>query len=643
MNKIELLSLLSIITAFIIIVAASSTLSKFFKKIKLPAITGFIIVGVLSGPYLLKMLPGNLHKIEFINDISLAFIAIASGAEIYLKEIRDKIKAISIMTTAQFFITFIISFVLIMLLADYIPFMRNVSREVKIAISILISTIFIARSPASAIAIINELRAKGPFTKVALGVTILKDIFVIILFSVTFSIADVLITGKNFDAIEILIVFVDLFITLFLGFFYAKIMALNFKWNKSEFWDSIIILLLGWSMFILSNFVAKYSNAHFHYTIHIEALLIGIVASFYLINYTKHRLYLIELVEKMGPYVYATFFTLIGATISLDILLKYWAIAFLLFGIRIAAVIIASIVGSIILKEKKKSALLSWTPYITQAGVSLGLITIVSAHFLNFGVEFEAILIAVIIINQFIGPPLMKWAIVSVGEAHTKADTYAYDFQKNVFIFGIGGKAVLLAKTLVKEGNNVKIITDRENMDFSACNSVPVSKVQKIDYDVLKKENLKSADSVVIFRNEKASEEICEIIYEKFGTPNVIVVLEKHSFAKRLKELGAIVVAPTSALITLLIDFVHSPHGTQILLGMQQSHETEDIEILAKDVHGHALRDIHLPLGLLVLSISRNHEVILPHGYTRLRLHDIVTVVGSSEQVDIIRAKLQYD
>ncbi len=642
MNHTNIISFLSIAAAFGIIVTASGSLSVIFKKIKLPAITGFIIVGILSGPYLLKMLPGDLHKIEFINDIALAFIAFASGAEIYLKEIRDKIRDISIMSASQFFITFIVSFVLIMAFSGFIPFMQNVDIKIKIAISLLISTIFIARSPASAIAIINELRAKGRFTKIALGVTIIKDIFVIVLFAITFSIADVLVTGNKFDVWEILIVFLDLILSFVVGYIFGKLIEFLFRLNLSEAIEAIILLLLGWLMFILSHKIEHYTDIHWHYAIHIEALLVGIIAAFFVTNYTKYRLNLQKTIENIGPYVYATFFTFIGATISLDILLKYWAIAFLLFGIRLVAVILASISGSILLKDSLKNTLLSWTPYITQAGVSLGLITIVASRFLNFGVEFEAILIAVIIINQFVGPPLMKYALISVGEAHIKSDEHENDYHKNVFIFGIGGKAIMLAKTLLKNGYTVNIITDKDEVDLSGCTDVSISKVDKIDYATLEALNYKLADSAIIFRREAAAFDIAELIYEKFGTPNVIVVLEKHSDVHKFKKIGATVVAPTSALITLLADFVRSPQATQILLGMQQSRETADIEVLARDIHGYALRDIQFPLGILILSITRNGEIILPHGYTRIRLNDIVTVVGSGEQIEIVRTKLQY-
>ncbi len=638
----QIIEILAIITAFGIIVTASNHLAKIFQKIKLPLITGFIIIGILVGPYLLKMLPGDLSHLGFVNDFALAFIALASGAEIYIKEIRDKMRAISFMSAAQFFVIFILSFVLVFFLSNLIPFMKGVDLNVKIAIAILISTIFIASSPASAIAIVHELRAKGEFTKVALGVTIIKDIFVIILFAATFGISNVLVSGAKFDSIEIIIVFVEVILSIGLGFFYGKLLQWNFKIIKNEYLDITIILLLGGSMFYLSHLGLAFSERYLGKGIHLEALLIGIVASFYLINYTKHRQRFQKLIEHFGHYVYAAFFTLIGATLSLDVLLDYWAIAFLLFGIRILAVFIASIVGSVILKDSVKNTFLSWTPYITQAGVSLGLITIIAAHFTDFGVQFEAILIAVIILNQFLGPPLMKWAIVNVGEAHVKSDKYEYDFKKDVYIFGLGGKAIMLAKTLKREGYGVKIISDRKNVDTSSCTDVKIYNVEKIDFETLEATNFKSADAAVILRKEEEAFKINELIFEKYGTPNVIVVSESPSSVEKFKELGSVVVAPTAAMIALLADYVRSPEAAEILLGLQENREAEDIEVLAKDVHNRVLRDLQMPLGVLVLLLVRNHEKILPHGYTQIRLHDIVTVVGSHEQLEIVRTKLQY-
>lgn len=642
MNIEEILIWLAVISTFGIIVTASNQIAQLFQKIKLPLITGFIVIGVIAGPFVLKILPKDLVHLDFINDISLGFIAFAAGAEMYLKEIKDRGKPIAIMTTSQIVITFVISFILLYFFIDLMPFAKNFTTKVSVAFVLLTSTIFIAPSLATTIPLIGELRANGPFTKTVLGVTVFKDILLIIIFAITFAVSDMLVSGETLYWYEILVVLLDLILSIGIGIVYAIIYKVVFK-IKKPFWVEIILFLVaGWSTFLLSSFVNHISHNFFVFPIHLEAVLIGITASFYLINFSKFRLNVQQLVEKVGPYIYVAFFTLVGAALSLDALAKYWLIALVLFGLRIILLFGSSVIGSLISKDSIKETFLSWTPHIAQAGISLGLITIIAARFDVFGDEFAAILIAVIVINQFIGPPLMKFAITKVGEAHVKSKDYSADYQRDVFMIGLEGKSIVLGKNLKEQNYNVKIITDRTEIDTSSCTELEIIEVSEINLQTLENIGLKAADSVVILRPEVEAYRICELIYENFGTPNVIVRLEKRENIKDFAKLNVIVVEPASAMLNLLEHFVRSPQATSILLGIEKSQNTEDVEVLSHDVHGSALRDLRFPLGILVISITRNGQVMLPHGYTHLRIKDLVTVVGSDDELEKVRTKLQY-
>lgn len=638
----EILVWVMVVAAFGIIVTASNQLAQVFQKIKLPLITGFIVIGVLAGPYVLKMLPKDLGHLGFINDISLGFIAFAAGAEMFLKEIRDRSKPIAIMTTAQSAITFIVTFVVLYFFMDLIPFSESFSNKVTISFILLTATIFIAPSIATTISMVGELRANGPFTKTAIGVTVFKDILLIIVFSVVFALSDMFISGATLHWYEILIVLADLLLSIGIGIIYGKIYKIVFKIKKPFQLEILLFLIAGWSTFILSDIVKHLSHDYLGISLHLEAILIGITASFYLVNYSNFRLNVERLVEKVGPYIYVAFFTLVGASLSLSALAKYWAIALAFFGLRLVLTFGSSVVGSLISKDSLKETFLSWTPHIAQAGISLGLITIIAESFGVFGEEFAAILIAVIVINQFLGPPLMKFAITKVGESHAKSKDYGYDYQRDVFIIGLEGKAIVLGKTLIEQNYTVKILTDRIDLDKSECTEIEILEYDVLNLDSLKDAGLKSADSIVILREEDEAYRLSELIYENFGTPNIIVRLNKRESIHNFKELGVIVVEPASAMINLLEHFVRSPQATSILLGMEKTQNTEDIEVLSKDVHGSALRDLKLPLGILVISITRNGQVMLPHGYTRLRVKDIVTVVGSEDQLEKVRTKLQY-
>jgi Trk K+ transport system NAD-binding subunit len=67
---------------------------------------------------------------------------------------------------------------------------------------------------------------------------------------------------------------------------------------------------------------------------------------------------------------------------------------------------------------------------------------------------------------------------------------------------------------------------------------------------------------------------------------------------------------------------------------MEDGQDVIDIEVRNPDIHGLTLRELRLPLAVLVLSVSRGNRTIISHGYTRLRLGDKVTMVGSAEKLE---------
>jgi len=94
-------------------------------------------------------------------------------------------------------------------------------------------------------------------------------------------------------------------------------------------------------------------------------------------------------------------------------------------------------------------------------------------------------------------------------------------------------------------------------------------------------------------------------------------------------------------MINLLDHFVRSPNATSILLGLYKNQETVDVVIRNKDIHGMTLRDMRFPTDVIVLSVIRAGQILISHGFTRLRLGDTVTLVGTKKSVDNVRVKLE--
>lgn len=631
-----------ILIGFAIVAAASGNIAKVFLKFKLPLITGFLFVGIVAGPYVAGLITKeSTHKLLFMNDISLAFIAFAAGSELYLKELRGRFKTIGWMTFGQLVVTFVLSSIIVFYIADYIPFMKEMGRNGKIAVSILTGTIFVARSPASAIAIINELRAKGPFTQTAIGVTVIKDVLVIILFTICFSLAGTLISGDEFKLASVFILTIELVLSLLFGILAGKLIGFSISFNLYYYLKPLLVLAIGWGIYGFTHFFGEISLAQLGFHFYVEPLLISIIAGFYITNYTKHRQEFVKVLEDTGPLIYIMFFTLTGASISLEVLANYWFIAIVLFSIRLTTMIIGSLLGASAAGESGLFMRIGWMPYVTQAGVGLGLVTVVAAAFPEWGLEFETILISVIILNQIMGPPFFKWAITIMGESHKKAETKVFDGVHEALIFGLEDQSLSLAKTLMEHGWKVKIATMRDDINRKRFENYDIVTIKNYSLETFQFLKATKAEAIIAMQTDIENLKICEIAYENCGTKDLIVRLHEHSNFEEFQKLGALIVEPSTSIVNLLFHFVRSPIATSILLGMEGHKDAQDIEVASTDIQGLALRDLRLPTDILVLSVKRGGNTVISHGYTRLRLGDLVTVVGSEESIEKVRLKFQ--
>ncbi|RLD63559.1 MAG: potassium transporter TrkA [Bacteroidetes bacterium] len=628
------------ILSFAIIVVSSNQISKLFLKIKLPLITGFLFIGILTGPYVLNFVPQKAIKsLNFVNDISLSFIAFAAGAELYLREFRSRRKSIKWMTIGQLFFTFVLGGAGMFLLTDVIQFTNGMSVESRLAVSILTGIIFVARSPVSAIAIINEQRASGPFTQTTIGVTVLTDVLIIILFSIGLSISQYLISGIDFSFNTILILMAELSVSLFVGYLLGRLLVLILSIQVTTDVKIFMILFSGYSIFILAKFVKVYTNNLFSYEFYIEPLLICIIGSFYVTNFSKFRREFLKIVSKVTPIIYLIFFTLTGLSVSLDVIITSWAIAIVLLFLRIFSMIIGSFVGGVLAGDSMRFNKVGWMSYITQAGVAIGLLTVVEETFPDWGTNLATILLTVIVINQFIGPPMLKWVLNYVGETHLHAS--GIDGKQRVVIFGLENQSYALAQQLKRNNWQVSIVTLRTNFDSDNYSDVKIQTINNFSLNELSNCGADKASTIVALKTDEENYEICKLAYDKFGTKSIVVRVNNYYNYNRFQELGAIVVCPSTAIIRLLDHYVRSPQATSLLLGEGDNKDTVDIEIKNKDIHGITLRNLRIPSDIIILSTKRKGQMIISTGYTRIRYGDILTVVGSIKSINELRLRFE--
>ncbi len=633
---------LLLLGGFAIIAVAANQIAGFFQKLKLPFITGLLVIGLFSGPFIFKLLPKESGtSLQFINDISLAFIAFAAAAELYIKELRSRFKSIKWMTFGQLVVTFVVSSVAIYFLAGQINFMRDMNAANKIAVSILMATIFVARSPASAIAVINEMRAKGPFVQTAMGVTVVKDFLVILLFAICLSISKALVGGEPFSLTFLLVLIGELLASFGLGYLVGQMLKLVLKIRMHQHVKTGIILAIGYGVYALYYFVKHFTLDEFGKEFHLEPLLICIIGSFYVTNFSRFRYEFLKILEEVGPLIYIAFFTLTGASVSLDILPKVIGVALILFSIRLITMIMGSFVGGTLGGDSGLFRRIGWMPYVTQAGVGLGLATIVANAFPAWGNEFSTIVIAVIVLNQFVGPPLFKWSINLVGESRLKANVPHFDGVRDALIIGMESQSVALARQLKEHGWEAEIATRQQDIDRSEYPDITIVSIEDLSLKSLTSVNVEKAEAVVLMLTDKENHQVAETLYEHVGTKDIVVRLNQRYNFEKFHKLDCLIVDPSTAIVSLMDHFVRSPQAASLLLGMEENQDTMDVEVLNKDLRGLALRDLRLPSDIIILSVKRGGHMLITHGYTRLRQGDILTMVGSNDSLDKVALRFE--
>ena len=633
--------LVAALLVFSLIALASRQIGDFFARIHLPLVTGFLLTGMVAGPYVLEVVSaGTLVRVQFLDQIALGFIGFAAGAELHLREFRNRFRTITWVTLGLVASTFVLSALAIVLLSDAIPFMEMMPGPERLAVALLAAAILVARSPSSAMAVINELRAHGPFTRLALAVTVATDVVVIVLFAISSSIADAILSELGLRFEVALLVIAEICLAVGLGAVLGKLIGLISRIPVGGVLKGLLLLASNYGAFWVSSWLHHWSEQSWTVEIFLEPLLVCMVAGFVVANFSSSRIEFEQVVDLVGPTVYIIFFTLTGASLAFNTLVHTWRIALLLFVLRLVTIFIGAVAGGMAAGDPWRINRISWMSFVTQAGIGLGLAREVSAEFPLWGDTFATMMIAVIVMNQLVGPPLFKWALHLAGEAHVRAGRHDLRGTPVGFIFGWEGQSRALARQLHGHGWRIKMIApESEAIEQVPERDIEVVSVPDLSTASLEKAGAAEARAFISMMKDEENLEICRAAYEQFGTQSVIVRSQDHSYWERYEALGATVVDPGLAMVNLLDHFVRSPSATALLLGMEREQDVVEFLVNNPDLYGLALRDLSLPVDTLVLSVRRNRASLICHGYTRLEMGDRITIVGSEASLEEVRLK----
>lgn len=371
----------------------------------LPRVTGYVLIGIGVGPYALEVLsPEMVADLRTIDELALALIALTAGGELKLKELRKMLAQIASIGLAVMGTVLVGIVALVLAARPLVPLLADRPLTFAVAVALLLGIWSANSSPDATIAVINETGSRGPVTETILGVTVFKDVLVIVAFAAALSVAGPLVRPEaSLDASALTAVAWAVGGALLAG-------------ALAGWLFSVYLVRVG-ARSILATLVFTFVLTLVAHEIHVELLLLAIASGFVIENFSKAGDELLNAVEGNAIVVFAVFFALAGAALDLGALAEFWAVALVLVVARLGLTWLGVWAAGRLVDLGTDISRLAWRGLISQAGVTLGLSFLVQEAFPEWGGTFVAITAAVIIVHLLVGPILLKTALVASGEA----------------------------------------------------------------------------------------------------------------------------------------------------------------------------------------------------------------------------------
>jgi Kef-type K+ transport system membrane component KefB len=390
---------------FGILLLTADTFGALAHDLKVPRLLGYLVAGLALGPSVAGIVPaGVLEDLDMMKRLAVGLIAVLAGAELRLADLRQRGRLIVLILVLQtvFVLTAVIAATL--LSSRWIPFLDGLSSSSAFFVALLFAVVLTVNSPMVTLALLTETGAKGPLAKTTLGVVLVADVVVILLFTGSFSLAQASLGGAAAGAPAIMGQLLwEVLKAVLAGIVVGGIMSLYLHFVKRE----LVVFAV----------VVVFATAGAAEALHFELLLSLVIAGFLVENVAPVRAEpLVHTLHQAAVPVFVVFFAMTGAELRIQEFAGFWPVVLVLVLVRMAAIYAGGRLGGRWARSKEPATRYVWTGLVPQAGVALGLATIVADRLPGLGLTMQTLTVGVIAINQAVGPVLFRRGLERAGE-----------------------------------------------------------------------------------------------------------------------------------------------------------------------------------------------------------------------------------
>ena len=403
-------SLLLIATALF----AGLLMTRLFNKIHLPDVTAYLVTGVLIGPCFLGTLGlgfrtfEEVNSLSVINDVALGFIAFAIGHEFRLSALKQTGKQATIIGILQAVITTLVVDAALILFHFLRPDLLSMSA------AITLGAIAAATAPAATLMVVRQYKAKGPVTDVLLPVVALDDAVGLVVFAVSFGIAQAMNAGTTNVIALIVEPLGEVVLSLLLGGITGVLLTIAERYfhshrNRNALIVGSVILTVA-----LSQLTFDLGSFHFGFSSLLVCMMLGTVFC----NYCPLSEELMLAADRWSGPVLTLFFVLSGADLQFQV---FSEVSVILIGV---VYILSRSLGKYL--GARVSSDLAHSPEVVrkylgitllpQAGVALGMCATAARVMGGEGILIRNIILFSVLVYELIGPSLTKMALTKAGD-----------------------------------------------------------------------------------------------------------------------------------------------------------------------------------------------------------------------------------
>ena len=402
---------------------AGLMLSRLAKLVKLPAVTAYLIAGVLIGPYLLGAIGVNglgftsmaqVESFALIKDVALGFIAFSIGNEFRLSQLKKTGKQATVIGIVQAVVTTLIVDAVLIGLHFILP-----EGVLPLPAAIVLGAIASATAPAATLMVVRQYKAKGPLTNILLPVVALDDAVGLVLFAVSFGVAKALTSSDGFNLVSVLLEpLLEVVFSLLLGF----LMGVLFNFFEKFFHSNSKRLAMSVTFVFMTVALSMIKFEIFGIHVAFSSLLVCMMLGTVFCNVCDFSEELMERVDRWTAPLFILFFVISGAELELSV---FTSLPVVIIGVTYILSRSAGKCSGAFLSAKATGCDSNIVKYLgitllPQAGVALGMA--MKSKELGLGVVSDITLFAVLI-YEIIGPSLTKMSLLKAGEIDPEGKT----------------------------------------------------------------------------------------------------------------------------------------------------------------------------------------------------------------------------